>query len=175
MELEHMQNAGVFIFMNEAGFNLAKQQQGDNWQRHRHTNQSLAHAAQNASPFPWWHQRMRRDEGARVRAKASVFVVVWDSVAFHHSIAATEWYIAHLRMSSFFMPPYSPFLFGWRWKVYDQGPYDYIITRWLCWKTFLQSKVKYGSDLPRDTTLDVLLERMSCVMFRTCGRIQMRG
>ncbi len=58
-------------------------------------------------------------------------IIVWDNVALHHSHAVTEWFAAHLRMMSLFLPPYSPFLIpieefcsSWRWKVYDHQPHD---------------------------------------------------
>jgi len=67
----------------------------------------------------------------RERRNPPTFIIVWDNVAFHLSRAVTEWFAAHPRMVSLFLPPYSPFLnpteefFSlWRWKVYDHHPHD---------------------------------------------------
>ena len=44
------------------------------------------------------------------RARNTILVVVWDTVAFHHSAAVTAWFTVHPRMSLLFLPPYLPFL-----------------------------------------------------------------
>jgi transposase len=71
------------------------------------------------------------EERVAVRRNRPTFVIVWDNVAFHHSCTVTEWFTAHPRMMSLFLPPYSPFLNpieelfpSWRWKVYDHRPHD---------------------------------------------------
>ena len=64
------------------------------------------------------------------RRNQPTFIIVWDNVAFHHSRAVPEWFAAHPRMVSLFLPPYSPFLnshklfSSWRWKVYDHHPHN---------------------------------------------------
>lgn len=52
-------------------------------------------------------------------------------VVFPHSCAVIEWFTAHPRMLSLFLPPYSPFLnfieevfSSWRWKVYGHHQHD---------------------------------------------------
>lgn len=44
------------------------------------------------------------------RSNLPVFEIIWDNVAFHHSCQVTEWFPAHPRIMSLFLPPYSPFL-----------------------------------------------------------------
>ena len=78
-----------------------------------------------------WVTSMEGEERVAVRRNRPTFVIVWDNVAFHHSHAVTEWFAAHPRMVSLFLPPYPPFLnpieelfSSWRWKVYDHHPHD---------------------------------------------------
>ncbi|KAL3969266.1 beta-galactoside alpha-2,3-sialyltransferase (sialyltransferase 4A) [Sarotherodon galilaeus] len=113
MEIEGRQTHHIFIFVDEAGFNLAK--------------------ARRRRPLigPYNTERLLaflHDLYGRV---VLAFIIVWDNVAFHHSRAVTEWFAAHPRMESLFLPPYSPFLnpieeffSSWRWKVYDHHPHD---------------------------------------------------
>ena len=61
------------------------------------------------------------------------YIIVWDNVRFHHSVAVREWFEAHARCTMVFLPPYSPFLnpikdlfSSWRWKVYDRRPYKRV-------------------------------------------------
>ncbi|KAI2652733.1 Insertion element IS630 uncharacterized 39 kDa protein [Labeo rohita] len=132
MELEANQAPHEFIYIDEAGFNLAK--------RRRPTANAglLLHRCQ-VGPYNTkrllaflndLHQRLvpeQDQEGDNMRT----FVITWDNVAFHHSQAITAWLEVHPRLVSLFLPPYSPFLnpieeffSAWRWKVYDHQPHD---------------------------------------------------
>uniref|UniRef100_A0A1A8NVX0 DDE superfamily endonuclease n=1 Tax=Nothobranchius rachovii TaxID=451742 RepID=A0A1A8NVX0_9TELE len=56
------------------------------------------------------------------RRNQPTYIIVWDNVAFHHSHAVTEWFVAHPRMES--LNPIEEFFASWRWKVYDHHPHD---------------------------------------------------
>ncbi|XP_043091924.1 uncharacterized protein LOC122342172 [Puntigrus tetrazona] len=160
MELEANQTPHKFIYVDEAGFNLARtRRRGRNLIGKRATadvpgqrgaNITMCAAISSAGlvlqksqigPFNTerlllfledLHQQLvPAAEREQVGGNMRTFVIVWDNVAFHHSHAITNWFAAHLRMISLFLPPYSPFLnpieeffSAWRWKVYDHRPHD---------------------------------------------------
>ena len=142
--MESRQTAHTFIFVDEAGFNLAKTRgRGRNVIGQRATvavpgqrgaNITMCAALSNDGLLlhkpligPYNKERLvsfldelhnqlvpAEERGAR---NCPTFVVVWDNVAFHH-------FAAHPRMSVLFLPPYFPFLnpieeffSAWRWKV----------------------------------------------------------
>ncbi|XP_039598918.1 uncharacterized protein LOC120521189 [Polypterus senegalus] len=139
MELEANQVPHEIIYVDEAGFNLAK--------RHRHgrniigqratvtvpgqrganitmcaaisNNGALLHKCQ-IGPYNTdrrllfledLHERLVPEvERGQVGDHLPIYVITWDYVAFHHSRAVTAWFNAHPRMMSHFLAPYSPFL-----------------------------------------------------------------
>ncbi|XP_019217583.1 uncharacterized protein LOC109203005 [Oreochromis niloticus] len=160
MEIEGRQTHHIFIFVDEAGFNLAKaRRRGRNVIGKRATvnvpGQRGANITMSAAistdglllhrpligPYnterllAFLHDLYGRvvlgEERDAERRNQPTFIIVWDNVAFHHSRAVTEWFAAHPRMESLFLPPYSQFLnpieeffSSWRWKVYDHHPHD---------------------------------------------------
>nr|XP_015821056.1 uncharacterized protein LOC107389438 [Nothobranchius furzeri] len=160
MEIEGMQTHHIFIYVDEAGFNLAK-----TWRRGRNvigkratvnvpgqrganitmcaaisTDGLLLHRPvigpyNTGRLLVFLHDLYGRvelgEERDVDRRNQPTYIIVWDNVAFHHSHAVTEWFVAHPRMESLFLPPYSPFLnpieeffASWRWKVFDHHPHD---------------------------------------------------
>ncbi|XP_070402546.1 uncharacterized protein [Nothobranchius furzeri] len=183
MEIEGMQTHHIFIYVDEAGFNLAKtRRRGRNVIGKRATVNVPGQRGSNITmcaaistdrlllhrpvvgPYntgrllvflhdlygrvvlgeerdadrwnqPTYIQWGKKWENLHNRWLTKYFfypiVIVWDNVALHHSHAVTEWFVAHPRMESLFLPPYSPFLnpiekffASWRWKVYDHHPHD---------------------------------------------------
>ncbi|XP_027008009.2 uncharacterized protein LOC113646166 [Tachysurus fulvidraco] len=58
------------------------------------------------------------------------FVVIWDNVSFHRAALVLDWFTNHNNFTPLYLPPYSPFLnaieelfSAWRWKVYDRQPH----------------------------------------------------
>ncbi|KAI7810267.1 hypothetical protein IRJ41_023891, partial [Triplophysa rosa] len=139
VQIESRQTPHVFIFVDEAGFNLAKtRRRGRNLIEKRatmdvpgqrgtnitmcaaiYTNGLLLHKPLTG---PYNTERLLSflddlygrvlvgEERDAVRRNQPTFIIVWDNVAFHHSRADTEWFAAYPRMMSHFLPPYSPFL-----------------------------------------------------------------
>ncbi|KAI7810071.1 hypothetical protein IRJ41_021635, partial [Triplophysa rosa] len=151
MEMESRQTPHVFIFVDEAGFNLAKtRKRGMNLIGKRatvdvpgqrganitmcaaiSTNGLLLHKPLIGPYNTWAMSAFFCEARNAVRRTQPTLIIVWDNVAFHHSRAVTEWFAAHPRMVSLFLPPYSPFLnpieeffSSWGWKVYDRHPHD---------------------------------------------------
>ena len=160
MDLEADATHYVFIYVDEAGFNLAKRRRrGRNIIGHRatvtvpgqrganiticaaiSTNGVLCHipciGPYNSDRLMTFldalHERLvLPHERGLFRANMSRFVIIWDNVAFHHSRVVNDWFTAHPRMMMLFLPAYSPmlnpieeFFSCWRWKVYDNRPYD---------------------------------------------------
>ncbi len=68
------------------------------------------------------------EERGLLRPSMTLNVIIWDNVVLHHS--CLEWFAAQPHMMMQFLPPYSFLnpteeLFSvWRWKVYEQRPYD---------------------------------------------------
>ena len=113
------------------------------------------------------------------------YIIVWDNVRFHHSVAVREWFEAHARCTMVFLPPYSPFLnpieelfSSRRWKVYDRRPYERV--------TLLQAMEEACEDIqdaacqawirPRKTVFSPDVWRgkiFVATSMRTCGRKEM--
>ncbi|KAI7799111.1 hypothetical protein IRJ41_018416, partial [Triplophysa rosa] len=135
MEMEASRTPHTFIFVDEAGFNLAKTRRGGRnviGQRatvdvpgQRGANITMCAALSNdglllhkplIGPFnterlisflnDLHNQRVPAEERRRGASNCPTFIVVWDRVAFHHSAAVTDWFAAHPRMSVLFLPPY---------------------------------------------------------------------
>ncbi|XDV47331.1 hypothetical protein PO909_016999 [Leuciscus waleckii] len=58
------------------------------------------------------------------------FVVIWDNVSFHRAPLVRDCFNNHNHFTLLYLPPYSPFLnaieeffSAWRWKVYDRQPH----------------------------------------------------
>ncbi len=137
MELEANQAPHEFIYIDEAGFNLAKRRRrGRNVIGKRATvdvpaqrgaNITMCAAIANAGlllhrcqvgPYNTerllaflndLHQRLVPEQDQEGE-NMRTFVITWDNVAFHHSQAITTWFEVHPRLVSLFLPPYSPFL-----------------------------------------------------------------
>ena len=150
-----------------------------------YTDLYLGHTTLSVSCIPaWslWKGCARWGKGC-IEKNQPTFLIVWDNVAFHHSHAVSEWFAAHPRMVSLFLPPYSPFLnpieelFSlWRWKVYDLHPHIKC-TSWTQWMldawTYQQKITRDGSGMPEDSFRGVLPKMTSDVMWmRTCGQMQ---
>ncbi|XP_073761989.1 uncharacterized protein [Danio rerio] len=154
MELEANQVPHEIIYVDEAGFNLAKRRRrGRNIIGKRATvtvpgqrganitmcaaisnNGALLHKCQ-IGPYNTdrlllfledLHERLVPEvERGQVGDHLPVYVITWDNVAFHHSRAVTAWFDANPRMMSHFLAPYSPFL----------NPIEEFFSAWR-WKVF---------------------------------------
>ena len=139
LELEAREPLRTFIYINEAGFNLAKgRRRGRNRIGQRATidvpgqrggnvtmcaaiseNGVLTHS-RLLGPYNTQHLLTFLDtlyrtvvpenERGLTGDHLSKYVVVWDNVSFHHSHLVREWFAAHGRMVVEYLPPYSPFL-----------------------------------------------------------------
>ncbi|KAI2645544.1 Insertion element IS630 uncharacterized 39 kDa protein [Labeo rohita] len=57
------------------------------------------------------HERLIPPEERRLlRPGMPLFIIIWDNVAFHHSRLVNEWFGVHPRMMMLFLPAYSTFL-----------------------------------------------------------------
>ena len=139
MELEADRTPHEPIYVDEAGFNLAKtRRRGRNIIGKRATinvpgqrgaNITMCAAISSAGlvlhkcqigPYNSDHllsfldelyqQLVPEAEREQVGGNMRTFVITWDNVAFHHSHVITNWFADHPRMMSLFLPPYSPFL-----------------------------------------------------------------
>ncbi len=153
MELKANQDPHEMIYVDEAGFNLAKRsRRGRNLigkmatvtvPGQRVANITMCTAISNNSallnkcvigPYNTDHlllflkdlyERLVPEvEGGQV-GDPSIYVITWDNVAFHHSRAVTAWFDAHPRMLSLFIARYSPFL----------NPIEEFFSAWR-WKVF---------------------------------------
>lgn len=154
MELEANQVPHEIIYVDEAGFNLAKRRRrGRNIIGQRATvtvpgqrganitmcaaisnNGALLHKCQ-IGPYNTdrlllfledLHERLVPEvERGQVGDHLPIYVIIWDNVAFHHSRAVTGWFDAHPRMMFHFLAPYSPFL----------NPIEEFFSAWR-WKVF---------------------------------------
>ncbi|XP_048826950.1 uncharacterized protein LOC125704854 [Brienomyrus brachyistius] len=154
MELEANEVPHEIIYVDEAGFNLAKRRRcGRNITGQRATvtvlgqrganitmcaaisnNSALLHKCQIGSYntdrlllfLEDLHERLVPEvERGQVGDHLPIYVITWDNVAFHHSRAVTAWFDAHPRMMSHFLAPYSPFL----------NPIEEFFSAWR-WKVF---------------------------------------
>ncbi|XP_034045995.1 uncharacterized protein LOC117527664 [Thalassophryne amazonica] len=139
MELEAEGAHHIFIYVDEAGFNLCKVRRcGRNLIGHRATitvpgqrgaNITMCAAISNdgvlshiSAVGPYNSERLIAfldtlhdrlippQERGLLRPGMPLFVIIWDNVAFHHSRVVNEWFVGHPRMMMQFLPPYSPFL-----------------------------------------------------------------
>lgn len=160
MEFEAEGAHHKFIFVDEAGFNLCKvRRRGRNIIGQRATvtvpgqrgaNITMCAAISNDGVLchiptigPYYTERLITfldalkeilippEERGLLRPGMSLYVIIWDNVAFHHSRLVNEWFAAQPRIMMQFLPAYSPFLnpieeffSAWRWKVYDHRPYE---------------------------------------------------
>ncbi len=138
MELEANQAPHEFIYIDEAGFNLAKRRRrGQNEIGKRATvdvpgqrgaNISMCAEIANAGLLlhrcqvgPYNTERLLAflndlhqhlvPEQDQEGENMRTFVITWDNVAFHHSQTITTWFEVHPRLVSLFLPPYSPCVF----------------------------------------------------------------
>lgn len=153
MEVEALERPHSFVFIDEAGFNLAKtRRRGRNVIGQRATvevpgqrggNITMCAAMANdglllntplIGPYnterliafleQLYAQLVPAEQGEPVR-NPQVFVIVCDNVAFHHSAAVTDWFAAHHRFMVLYLPAYSPFL----------NPIEEFFSAWR-WKVF---------------------------------------
>ncbi|XP_007232845.3 uncharacterized protein LOC125799434 [Astyanax mexicanus] len=139
MELEAEGAHHIFIYVDEAGFNLCKvRRRGRNLIGNRATitvpgqrgaNITMCAAISNDGVLchiptigPYNTERLIAflnalydilippQERGLLRPGMPRFVIIWDNVAFHHSRIVNEWFAVHCRMMVQFLPPYSPFL-----------------------------------------------------------------
>ena len=155
LELDADEKANEYIYIDEAAFNLnTRRRRGRNVIGQRATvdvpaglrggNITMCAAisrngvqAHNARLGPYNSERLIEFlDGlydTLVPNEDTHYIIVWDNVRFHHSVAVREWFEAHARCTMVFLPPYSPFLnpieelfSSWRWKVYDRRPYERV-------------------------------------------------
>ncbi|RXN37537.1 hypothetical protein ROHU_001965 [Labeo rohita] len=139
MELEVEEAHHVFIYVDEAGFNLSKvKRHGRNLVGYRATitvpgqrgaNITMCAAISNdgvlchipaIGPYNTerlitflnaLHERLiPPEERGLLRPGMPLFVIIWYNVAFHHFRLVNEWFGVHHRMMMLFLPAYSPFL-----------------------------------------------------------------
>lgn len=137
LELEAREPLHTFIYIDEAGFNLAKgRRRGRNIIGQRATTDVPGQRGGNITmcaaisdngvlthipllgPYNTQHlltflDTLYRDivpENERGEGQLNQYVVVWDNVRFHHSHLVTQWFAAQQRMLVEYLPPYSPFL-----------------------------------------------------------------
>ena len=139
MELEGSEIPHTLVFVDEAGFNLAKgRRRGRNIIRHRATvdvpgqrggNITMCAAISETGvitripiigPYNTQHlmtfldilyrDLIPENERDLIRHDLPNFVIVWDNVSFHRANVIREWFAVHQRMLMDFIPPYSPFL-----------------------------------------------------------------
>ncbi|XP_055062950.2 uncharacterized protein [Misgurnus anguillicaudatus] len=151
MEMDADENHHKFLFLDEAGFNLAKtRRRGRNVIGQRATvtvpgqrgaNITMC-AAISKDGVVGRRPRIGSYNAALLiafleelnqvcRADGVTYVVVWDNVQFHHAGMVQAWFQAHPQFCTLYLPPYSPFLnpieeffSTWRWKVYDRHPHE---------------------------------------------------
>ncbi len=143
-----------FIYVDEAGFNLAKTRRGRNVIGHRPitnvpgqrggnitlcaaiTQNGFLHHHANMGPYnanlilAFLH-RLHEIVTALNQVDQMRYIVVWDNVSFHRAALVQNWFHEHPEFEVLYLPPYSLFLnpieeffSAWRWKVYDLRPYD---------------------------------------------------
>ncbi|RXN35104.1 hypothetical protein ROHU_003837 [Labeo rohita] len=139
MEFEAEGAHHKFIFVDEAGFNLCKvRRRGRNIIGQRATvtvpgqrgaNITMCAAISNDGVLchiptigPYNTERLITfldalkeilippEERGLLRPGMTLYVIIWDNVAFHHSRLVNEWFAAQPRIMMQFLPAYSPFL-----------------------------------------------------------------
>ncbi|RXN33978.1 hypothetical protein ROHU_015236 [Labeo rohita] len=144
MEFEAEGAHHKFIFVDEAGFNLCKvRRRGRNIIGQRATvtvpgqrGANITMCAASSERLITFLDALKEilippEERGLLRPGMTLYVIIWDNVAFHHSRLVNEWFAAQPRIMMQFLPAYSPFLnpieeffSAWRWKVYDHRPYE---------------------------------------------------
>ncbi len=130
MELDADDDHHKFIYLDEAGFNLAKtRSRGRNFIGRRATIQVPGQCGANITmcaaisedgvvgrrphigPYNTALLVTFLDELDQVcRAEGVTYVIVWDDVRFHHAHVVQAWFQAHAQFTTLYLPPYSPFL-----------------------------------------------------------------
>lgn len=133
-----MERPHEYIFIDEAGYNLAKRRQrGRNIIGQRAivevpgqrggnvtlcaaiSNWGVLHRHANLGPYNTEHlltflgglqDIMTAREQLDQQAVHPIYVIVWDNVSFHHAVLIREWFTNNQRFIKVFLPPYSPFL-----------------------------------------------------------------
>ncbi|KAL3996900.1 E74-like factor 3 [Sarotherodon galilaeus] len=154
MELDAAVNHHKYIFVDEAGFNLAKtRRRGRNLIGQRATIQVPGQRGGNISmcaaisedgvvgcrPVLGSYNTEHligfflNELEQACQGEDIVYVVVWDTVSFHHAQLVQQWFQTHPCFMTLYLPPYSPFLnpieeffSTWRWKVYDHHPHEHV-------------------------------------------------
>ncbi|KAJ8351661.1 hypothetical protein SKAU_G00231370 [Synaphobranchus kaupii] len=139
MELEANAAPHMFIYVDEAGFNLSKvrrrgkdiigQRDTINVPGQRWGNITMCAAISRDGVMPHiptigpynsaclitfldalYDRRLPPQERDLVAPDLPIFVVAWDNVAFHHSTLVREWFAAWSHIIMEFLLPYSPIL-----------------------------------------------------------------
>ncbi|XP_028654701.1 uncharacterized protein LOC114649369 [Erpetoichthys calabaricus] len=137
MDLESSEPPHIFVYMDEAGFNLAKgRRRGRNLIGQRATVDVLGKRGGNITmcaaisdngvhthiplvgPYNTQHlltflNTLYRDlipEEEIGQENVPQYVIICDNVSFHHSNLIRQWFANHRRMLMEFLPPYSQFL-----------------------------------------------------------------
>ncbi|XP_029571765.1 uncharacterized protein LOC115163746 [Salmo trutta] len=151
LELDAAAIQHVYIYIDEAGFNLAKRR---GWRRniidhraivnvpgqrggnitsqkgvlHHHANLGPYNTALLITFLDTLHGILIPAE-QRGGPEQPRYVVIWDNVSFHRAALVCNWFIDHPDCIVLYLPPYSPFLnpieeffSAWRWKAYDRHP-----------------------------------------------------
>ncbi len=193
MELDADDDHHKFIYLDEAGFNLAKtRRRGRNFIGQRATIQVPGQRGANITmcaaisedgevgrrphigPYNAALLVTFLDELDQVcRAEGVTYVIVWDNVRFHHAHVVQAWFQAHAQFTTLYLPPYSPFLkpiedlfSAWRWKVHDRFMNKSLFSRpWMTpAMTSQQTSVRPGFAMPEGFFQDVWLMKTSIVM-----------
>ncbi|XP_034147992.1 uncharacterized protein LOC117594488 [Esox lucius] len=151
MVLDADVNHHKYVFVDEAGFNLAKtRRRGRNIIGQRATVQVPGQRGGNISmwaaisedgvlgrrpllgSYNATHLIVFLNEiELACQGEGVTYVIVWDNVSFHHAEVVQACFQTHPRFMTLYLPPYSPFLnpiegffSAWRWKVYDRHPLE---------------------------------------------------
>ena len=151
MVLDADVNHHKYVFVDEAGFNLAKtRRRGRNIIGQRATVQVPGQRGGNISmcaaisedgvlgrrPLLGSYNAAHLIEFLNeielaCQGEGVTYVIVWDNVSFHHAEVVQAWFQTHPRFMTLYLPPYSPFLnpieesfSAWGWKVYDRHPLE---------------------------------------------------
>lgn len=138
-ELDSMERPHEYIFVDEAGFNLAKRRRrGRNIIGQRAivevpgqrggnvtlcaaiSNHGVLHRHATLGPYNTEHlltflgglqvALFERERQDHQQAEDSVYVVIWDNVNFHRGVRIREWFNINQSFINVCLPPYSPFL-----------------------------------------------------------------
>nr|XP_046213824.1 uncharacterized protein LOC124040776 isoform X1 [Oncorhynchus gorbuscha] len=132
-----------FLFLDEAGFNLAKTRKGQNFIGQRATIQVPGQCGANITICETISEdgvvgRKPRigsynaallvtflDELNQVcKANGLTYVIVCDNVRFNHVQMVQAWFQAHPQFTTLYLPPYSNFSPHGDGRVYDRRPHE---------------------------------------------------